>query len=100
MHPVIRLRLAHPEQAPMERLNSMLLEVDQHEQQPIFRCQEGAVLRGRVSSRPPAPSMKGPCGPVWQERRLKGGNQRLKLVHGQARQISHVSGVGWNVAIP
>jgi len=99
MNPVIRLRLAHPEQAPMERLNRMLLEVDQNEQQTICRCRQGAVLIGRVSSRLPAPSMQGPCGHVLQERCLKGGNQRLKLVHGQARQISHIGGVGWDVAI-
>ena len=100
MHPVVRLRLAHPEQTPMERLQGMLLEVDQNEQQTICRCRQGAVLIGRVSARLPAPAMKGPCGHVLQERRLKGGNQRCKLVHGQARQISHVGGVGGKVAIP
>ena len=87
MHPVIRLRLAHPEQAPMERLNGILLEGDQNAQQTICRGRQRAVRRGRVSSRLPAPSLKGPCGHVLQERRLKGGNQRCKLVHGQARQI-------------
>ena len=100
MNPVICLRLAHPEQAPMEHLNGMLLEGDQNEQQTICCCRQGAVLRGRISSRLPAPSMKGPFGHVWQERRLKGGNQRLKLVHSQAGQISHVGGVSWNVVIP
>ena len=99
MNPVIRLRLAHPEQAPMERLQGMLLEVDQNEQQTVCRCRQGTVLIGRVASRLPEPSMKSPCGHVLQERRLKGGNQGLKLVYGQARQISHLGGVSWNVAI-
>ena len=99
MPPVMRLRLAHPEHAPMERLNRMLFDGDEKEQKTICRCREWAVLRGRISSRLPAPSMQGPCGHVWQERCLKGGNQRLKLVHGQARHISHVGGVGWDIAI-
>jgi len=100
MNPWRGLGLAHPEQAPMEQWRRMLLEVDQHKQQSIFRSRQGTVLLGRVTSRLPAPSMARPYGHVPQERRLKGGYQRRKLVHGQARQISHVGGMGWKIAIP
>ncbi len=50
MNPVIRLRLAHPEQAPMERLNCILFEIDQNEQKTICGCRQWAVLIGRVFS--------------------------------------------------
>jgi hypothetical protein len=50
MHPVIRLRLTHPEHAPMERLQCMLCEIDQNEQQTIGGCRQWAVLIGRVFS--------------------------------------------------
>jgi len=99
MNPLRCLGLAHAEQAPMEHLNGMLLEGDQHEQQPIFRCRQGTVLIGRVASRLPTPSMQGPFGHGAQKRRLKGEYQRRKLVHGQARQISQVGGMGWDIAI-
>jgi len=99
MDPLRRLGLPHAEQAPMEQLNGILLEVDQQEQQPILRCWERTILIGRVASRLPAPSQQSPCGHVVQERRLKGGHQRRKLVHGQARQISQVGGMGWDIAI-
>ncbi len=62
MHPLRRLGLAHAEQAPMEHVSGMLLEVDEHEQPPILRCRQGTVLIGRVASRLPALSMQGPCG--------------------------------------
>jgi hypothetical protein len=99
MNPLRRLGLAPAEQAPMEHLNGILLEVDQHEQQSIFRCWQGAVLIGCVSSRLPVPPMQGPFGHVTQECHLKVGHQRCKLVHGQARQISQVGGMGWDIAI-
>lgn len=50
MNPVMRLRLAHPEQAPMERLNGMLFEIDQNEQKAICWCRQWAVLIGRGGS--------------------------------------------------
>jgi hypothetical protein len=48
----------------------------------------------------PLPPVPGPVGHVVQERCLTWGDQRCKLVHGQARQISHVGGMGWEIAIP
>lgn len=99
MHPLRRLGLAHTEQTPMEHLNGILLEIDQNEQESIFRCGQWAVLLGRILPRLPLPPMQGPCGHVAQECRLKGRHQCCKLVHGQARQISQVGGMGWNIAI-
>jgi len=86
MNPLRGLGLAYPEQAAKQQLRGMLLEVDQNEQQPILRGRQGTILLGRVASRQPAPPMSGPFGHIVQERRLKGGNQRAKLIHSQARQ--------------
>jgi hypothetical protein len=88
MHPVIRLRLTHPEQASMEHLNRILLEIDENEQQTICWGRQGAVLIGRIFSRLSTWSKQRPFGHVSQERCLKRGKQRLKFVDGQARQIS------------
>src|SRR5919198_5998395 len=100
MNPWCRLRLAHVEQAPMQQLRRILLAVDQDEQQAIFRGWQRTVLKGGVASCLPPPPVPGPIGHVAQERGLKVGYQRCKLVHGQARQISHVGGMGWKIAIP
>jgi len=87
MKPLRRLGLAHAEQAPMQQLRGVLFEVDQDEQQAIFRGWQRTVLIGGVASCLPQPPVQGPVGHVGQERCLKGGYQRGKLVHGQARQI-------------
>lgn len=87
MNPLRGLGLAHAEQAPMQQVRGMLLEADQDEQQPILRRGQRAVLIGRVASHLPAPPMQRPVGHVAQERRLKGGYQRRKLLHSQACQI-------------
>ena len=43
MNPWRRFGLTHAEHAAMEQVNGMLLEVDEHEQQAIFRCRQGTV---------------------------------------------------------
>jgi hypothetical protein len=100
MNPRRGLGLAPAEHASMEQLGGILLEVDQHEQQPIFRGWQGTVLLGGVASRLPTPPMQGPFGHVAQERRLKGGYQHRKLIHGQARQIQHLRAMGREIVIP
>ena len=100
MNPWRRLGLAHPESASMEPWRGMLLEREQNEQQSIFRGGQGTVLIGRLASRLPPPSMERPFGHVPQERCLKGGHQRRKLVHGHARQIQDVGRMGGKIARP
>jgi hypothetical protein len=100
MKPLCRRGLAPPEQAPMEQLCGIVLEVDQDAQQPIFRGWQGTVLLGRSASPLPAPAMERPCGHVSQERRFKGGHQRRQLVHRQACPISHVRRLGGEIVIP
>ena len=87
MNPLCRLGLAHAEQAPMQQLRGILLEVDQDKQQAIFRCWQWTVFIRGIAARLPRPSMEGPLSHVVQECCLKRGDQRCKLVDGQARQI-------------
>jgi hypothetical protein len=100
MNPLRGLGLAHAEQAPMQQLRRILLEVDQHEQQSLFRGRQGTILIGRIASHLPAPPVQGPVGHVPQEGLLKGGYQRVKLLHGQARQIEHVGRMGGTIGVP
>ena len=97
MHPWRRFGLAHAEQAPMQQVHRMLLEVDEHAQETIFRCWQGTVRIGWRASRLPTPSMQGPYGHGVQERCRKRRHQSRKLVHGQTRQIEDLGGMGWNI---
>jgi hypothetical protein len=99
MNPLGRFGLAHAKQAPMQEVKGMLLEVDENEQETIFRCWQGTVRISGRTSRLSAPSVEGPCRHVGQERCLKGRHQGRKLVHGQARQIEDLGGMGWNIAV-
>jgi hypothetical protein len=85
MNPLRRLGLAHAEQAPMQQLRGVLLEVDQDKQQAVFRCWQRTVLIGGIAARLPLPSMQGPVSHVVQECYLERGYQRCKLIDGQAR---------------
>ena len=87
MNPLRRLGLAPAEQAPMQQLRGMLLEIDQDKQQAVFRGGQRTVLRGGLAARLPLPSMEGPVSHVVQECCLKRGYQHCKLVDGQARQV-------------
>jgi hypothetical protein len=44
VNPLIRFALAHAEQAPLDHLEGIGLEVGEQEEQPIFRCRQGAGL--------------------------------------------------------
>lgn len=62
MNPLVRLRLAHPQHAPMDRLRRRLFPIDHNEQEAIFRRGEWAVLRGRISPNLSATAGQGPVG--------------------------------------
>jgi hypothetical protein len=94
MNPWRRLGLAHAEQAPMQQLRGVLLEIHQDKQQAVFRCWQRTVFIGGIAARLPLPSMEGPVSHVVQECCLKRRYQRCKLLDAQARQISHVGSRG------
>jgi hypothetical protein len=82
--PLIGFALAHAEQAPLDYLERIGLQVGQDKQEPVFRCRQGAVL---IDSEPASGSrfpIEAPRGHMGLERRLKQRKQELKLVEHQA----------------
>jgi hypothetical protein len=68
-------------------LEAIRLQVRKQEEQPIFRRRQGAVfVHGKLAGRPGLP-IEAPRGHMRLKRRLKGWDQLLKLVEGQAGEI-------------
>jgi len=100
VNPLIRFALAHAKQAPLHHLEGIGFQVDQNEEQPIFGGWQGAVLiDGKLAGRPGLP-IEALHGHVRLERGLKGRDQLLKLVEGQARQIQELHGARLHVGEP
>jgi hypothetical protein len=92
VNPLIGLTLPHAEQASLHYLEGRGLEVSEQEEQPIFRRRQGAVLvDGKLAGRPGLP-IEAPRRHMRLERRLKGWDEGLKLVEGQAREIQELRG--------
>jgi len=84
--------LAHAEQAPLDHLEAVRFQIREQEEQPIFRHRQGAVfLHGKLAGRPRFP-LEAPRGHMRVKRRLKGRDQLLKLVEGQAGAIQELRG--------
>ena len=80
MNPLIGFALAHAKQASLHHLEGIGFQVDQHEEQPIFGCRQGAVLiDGKLAGGPGFP-IETPRSHVRLERRLEGRNQRLQFL--------------------
>jgi len=85
--PLIRFALNHPEQAPLHDLERIRFQVDQDEQEPIFRRRQGAVLVHGKPARGPRLSIHAPRRHTDLERGLEGWDQLLKLIEGYAGEI-------------
>jgi hypothetical protein len=83
----MRLALAHPEQPSLHHLERIRLQVDQEKQPPILRRGHRTVRLGRVPAGGTRPPIEAPVRHRRFERGLKGGNQALKLVHGETGHI-------------
>ena len=84
--------LAHAEQASLDDLEAVRLQVREQEEQPVFRRRQRAVL---VHAKPAGGAglpIEAPRRHVGLERRLKGRNELVKLVEGQAGQIQELCG--------
>jgi hypothetical protein len=80
VNPLIGFALDHPEQAPLDHLEGIGLEVGEEEEQPIFRRRQGAgLVDGKPAGGPGFP-IHPPRRHPGLERRLEGRDQRLKLV--------------------
>jgi hypothetical protein len=92
--------LAHAEQASLHDLERIGLQVDQNEEQPIFRRRQGAVLIDDKLADGPGFPIEAPHRHMRVERGLEGWHQLLKLVKGQAREIQELCGAGLHISEP
>jgi hypothetical protein len=100
MNPLMGFALDHPEQAPLHHLERRGFEVDQDEQEPIFRCRKGAVVvDGKPASSPRFP-IHLPRRHPGVKRGLEGRDQLLKLVERQAGQIQERHRAGLQLGEP
>src|SRR5215831_2106127 len=84
----------------MHHLECIGFDVDQDEQESVFRCQEGAVfVNGKPACGPWFP-IHPPCRHPGVECGLEGRDQLLKLVERQAREIQELRGAGLYIGKP
>jgi hypothetical protein len=90
VNPLIRFTLHHPEQASLHDLERIRFQVDQDEQEPIFRRRQGAVfVHAKLTSGPRLP-IHAPRREMCVERGLEGRDQLLKLIEGQTGEIQEL----------
>src|SRR3989442_14030458 len=100
MNPLIGFALDHPEQAPMHDLERIRFQVDQDEQEAIFRrWQEAVLVHAKLASGPRLP-IHPPRRHTGVERGLEGRDQLLKLVEGHAGEIQERHRAGLQVSEP
>jgi hypothetical protein len=90
MNPLIGFALAHAEQAPLDHLEAVGLEIGQEEEQAIFWCRQGAVLVDAKLTGGAGLPIEAPRGHMCLKCRLKGRDELLKFVEGQAGQIQEL----------
>jgi|GEM_PF-5886992 len=100
MNPLIGFALAHAEQASLDHLERISFQVDEDEEQPIFRCREGAVLVHGEPARSPGLPIEAPRRHMRLECRLERRDQLLKLVEGQTGEIQELRGAGLQIGEP
>src|SRR6266568_1612961 len=92
--------LAHAEQAPLDDLEAVRLQVREQEKQPVFWRRQGAVfVHGKLAGRPGFP-IEAPGGHMCLKRRFKGRDELLELVERQAREIQELRGAGLQISEP
>jgi len=100
VNPLIRFALTHAEQASLDDLERVGLQVGEQKEQPICRRRQGAALvDGKLASGPGFP-IEAPRGHMRVKRRLKGWDELLKLVESQAREIQELCGAGLQISEP
>ena len=97
MDPLIGFALAHAEQAPLDHLEAVCLQVREQEEQPVFRRRQGAVfVHGKLTGGAGFP-IEAPRRHVGLERRLEGRDEELKLVERQAGEIEELCRAGLHI---
>jgi len=78
----------------VHHLEGVRLQIGENKQEPVFRCQEGAVLVHGKLARGPRFPIHPPGRHPGVERGLEGRDQLLKLVEGQAGEIQELHRAG------
>ena len=100
MDPLIGLALAHPEQASLDHLEGVGLQIREQEEQPIFRRRQRAGLIDGKPAGGPGRAIEAPLRHVRLKCRLEGRDQDLKLLNGQAGEIQELRGAQPHVSEP
>ena len=97
---MIGFALPHAKQAPLDDLEGVGLDVGKNKQEPILGGRQGAVFIDGKPARGPGFPIEAPRRHMGVERRLKGGNELVKLVEGQAGHWFNVMGIAncWGFA--
>ncbi len=100
MNPLRRFALPHAEQASLDHLERVGLQIDQNKQEPRLGCREWTIrVHGKPASGPGFP-IEPPRRHMGLERGLKGWDQVLTLVQGQAGEIQELRRAGLQVREP
>jgi hypothetical protein len=100
VNPLIGFALTHAEQASLDHLEAVGLQVREQEEQPIFGGRQGTVLVHAKLTGSAGFPIQAPRGHMGLERRLKGRDQLLKLVERQTRKIQELRGAILHVGEP
>jgi hypothetical protein len=98
--PLIGFTLPHAKQASLHHLEGIGLQIREDEEEPLFRCPQGAVLLHAKLAGGPGFPIEPPLAHMRLERGLKGRDQELKLVERQAGEIEELCGVILHVSEP
>ena len=90
VNPLVGFALAHAKEASLHDLEDRGFEVDEDEEQPIFRCREGAASVDGKPARGPRLPIHPPRRHPGVERGLEGRDQLLKLVKRYTREIQEL----------
>jgi hypothetical protein len=98
--PLIGFTLAHAEQASLDDLEGVSLEVGEEEEQALFQRRSGTVLVHRKPAGGPGFSIEAPRRHMRLERRLEGRDQDLKLLESEAGHIQERRGARLHIDTP
>jgi hypothetical protein len=100
MDPLIGFALPHAQQVPLYHLEGVGFVIGEQEEQPLFRCRQGAVLVDGKLAGGAGFAIEALRCYMRLKRRLEGRDELVKLVGGEACQIQELHGASLHVGQP
>jgi len=100
MNRLMGFTLPQAEQPSLHDLEGIGLQVDQDTQHSILGCRQRTVRVRRIPACGAWLPIETPVGHMGLEGGLKGGDQRLQLVHGETGQIEHLDRAALEIGEP